>query len=291
MTTDVLLEPMSSTGDLTATVKSCLTQVRCDVRKVVECSPDEELVHRLRIGLRHLRTVLREVRADKFGADVAWEKVLRSAYRELGRHRDRAIVLPAVRAELYAAGCPAIDSLPPSRPVRSPQDVVRTPRFQHVLRGIRAFAHRMDDTGGAKGSVDKPAREFLAKRLHKLHRLLARDADRFSRIGSARQHRVRKRLERLLCLSAFATTLFIPGSVTRYVAKWRDAETDLGRANDLRSATPLLKIRPSDTPGERFAARWLGRRRRTSARRCQKELCRVIQKTVFWGSGVPVPGT
>jgi len=147
----------------------------------------------------------------------------------------------------------------------------------------------MDDVGDAKGSVNKPAREFLAKRLHKLHRLLARDADRYSKIGSARQHRVRKRLGLLLCLSAFATTLFIPGSVTRYVAKWRDAETDLGRDNDLRSATLLLKIRPSDTPGRRFAARWLGGRRRISSGRCQKGLGRAIRKTVFWGSRVQMP--
>lgn len=74
--------------------------------------------------------MLRELRADRFGADVAWEKVLRSAYRELGRHRDRAIVLPAVRAELYAAGCPAM-TVCLSRGGSGP------PRTWFVLRGFR----------------------------------------------------------------------------------------------------------------------------------------------------------
>jgi hypothetical protein len=111
---------------------------------------------------------------------------------------------------------------------------------------------------------------------------MARDAGRFSAIEPSRQHRVRKRLGRLLCLSAIAAPVFGPARVTRYLKRWQLVQQDLGRNNDLRTASDLFAARALQKPGARFALRWLKQQRRESARRCQRSLRKTAKNAVFW---------
>ncbi|MEO8525981.1 MAG: CHAD domain-containing protein, partial [Caldimonas sp.] len=268
---------------LVATIAGCMTQVIGNASQVGAGSNDEEVVHQLRIGLRHLRTALRELRANRHGADPAWAPVLRGVFKELGVHRDRLVVIPNIRAELLEAGSLPLGNLAGGAGDRSLVQVARDPALQQTLLDILTFLHRPVKLINATSRSDGKARRLVAGRLDKLHRLIARDVERFSALQPARQHRVRKRVGRLLFLSVAAEPIFERKHVERYIKSWREAQFSLGKSNDLRTGNDALIAGAFQGAGAEFAAEWLPERRRKSAKHCQRALRKVMKKPVFWG--------
>jgi inorganic triphosphatase YgiF len=132
----------SAPAFLGAVLGSCLEQVLGNAGPVAAGAGGDELIHQLRVGLRRLRTALRELGtlADPF--PPKWEDVLSAAFQELGAHRDTALVVPTIAAELARAGAPELEELPKVR-ARSPQTVVRDPAFQRTLLEILGRAHAL----------------------------------------------------------------------------------------------------------------------------------------------------
>ncbi len=267
---------------LVATMESCLTQILGNASEMGAGARDEEFVHQLRVGLRRLRTALRELKADRHGAAPGWEPVLRSTFHELGRHRDDAIVLPAIRTELEAAGVASVPVPALAAGTRSPADVVRAGLFQRTLLELLTFTHDRAGPGRGSHTEGKGVRASVAKRLDVLHRCLARDAKGFDRLSAARQHRVRKRLKRLRYLSEFAMPLFAAVDVTRYLGSWRDAQDALGECNDHRIATEAFRTQALTEPKATLAVAWLKSRRRAMVLRCQRALRRASRTKRFW---------
>jgi triphosphatase len=269
-------------GFLVTAMASCLAQILGNASEVAAGAVNEEFVHQLRVGLRRLRTALRELRADRHGADPAWAPVLRSAFQELGRHREHAIVLPAIRAELDAAGVASVPEPALAADASSPANVVRAASFQRTLLGALAFTHdrpALVQGGSGKG---KGVRASVAKRLDVLHRCLVRDAKRFDRLSAARQHRVRKRLKRLRYLSEFATPLFASADVAHYLRRWEDAQDALGECNDHRIAMNVFRIPALANPKAKPAVGWLKSRRRAMVERCRRALRKASKARPFW---------
>ncbi len=186
-----------------ATLQSCLAQVLQNASGVAEATEEEEeLVHQLRIGIRRLRTALRELHGIASGIDPAWELVLQRAFHELGCHRDLAIVVPAVRKELGATKPPSFPDPEPLHPTRRPSTVVRDPVFQRTLFALIAFEDiQATESGHADNGID--LRAVMAKRLGHLRRRIARDGKRFAEFEASDQHKVRKKLKRLRYLLIF----------------------------------------------------------------------------------------
>jgi inorganic triphosphatase YgiF len=271
-------------GLLVATLQSCLAQVLGNASEVAAGAANEEFVHQLRVGLRRLRTALRELKADRQGADPAWAPVLRNAFEALGRQRDRTIVLPTIRVELAAAGVAPVADPASATGASAPSEVVRAAAFQRVLLGVLAFTRAR--AAPASGVVQKGpgVRAFVAKRLTTLHRRVARDAEQFGQLNSAQQHRVRKRLKRLRYLSEFATPLFASADVTRYLERWRDAQDALGECNDHRIAIDAFRTQALTDSGARPAVAWLKARRRAMVERCQRALRKASSSKPFWSA-------
>lgn len=266
---------------LVATMASCLKQVLGNASAIGAGTVGEEWVHQLRIGLRHLRTVLRELRAERYGADPTWAPVLRRVFEELGVHRDRSVVM-LVRAELAEAGCPPLVDVARAAALRSLAHVVRDLPFQQTLLDMLVFLNRTVKRRDASSRPHHNLRSFVANRLARLHRLLADDVDRFTDLAPARQHRVRKRLGRLICLGEAAESLFGRKRVERYLGGWREAERWLGKSNDLRTANEALTAASLPGPALDFAACWFAERRRESARHCRQALRKAMKKPGFW---------
>ena len=267
---------------LVATMDSCLAQILGNASEIGAGAGDEEFVHQLRVGLRRLRTALRELKADRHGAAPGWEPALGSTFHELGRHRDQAIVMPAIRAELDAAGVAPVPVPALAAGARSPADVVRAGLFQRTLLEVLTFTHDRAEVGRGGPARGKGVRASVAKRLNALHRCLARDAQRFDQLGAARQHRVRKRLKRLRYLSEFAMPLFASADVARYLGSWRDAQDSLGECNDHRIATEAFRTQALTQPKATIAIAWLKSRRRAMVLRCQRALQRASRTRPFW---------
>lgn len=128
----VLTRDMSGHAVVQAAVAAVQYQVLGNASDVAAGSLDEEHVHQLRIGLRRLRTALRELGPLAAGVDPAWEERLAGTFGRLGAIRDDETVASAVRPMLEQAHAPRLRWTS-----RSPQAeagaIVREGAFQDTL--------------------------------------------------------------------------------------------------------------------------------------------------------------
>jgi len=267
-----------------AAVRSALDHALANVASLAEGAADDAIVHQARVGLRRLRTVLRElVQMAPEAVRPAWEPALRAAFVALGAHRDAHVVLPAVRARLPVAGVPVFaDPLPPDAP-RPLVDIARDPVLQGVLLELLALVHRRPEEV-LPSLAGQPARRVVGDRLDTLHAQLARDARRYADLDAVRQHRVRKRLKRLRYLSEFAAPLFGSKRVSRYLAHWRTAQDALGASNDERIAAEAWRRHAEHDPAAWFAVGWLAARDSEAVDECRRALRRAAKSKAFWAA-------
>jgi hypothetical protein len=135
-----------------AVVAACLAQVLPNASELAAGNDAGDVMHQLRVGIRRLRTALRELEPLGPGFDPAWEAPLVDAFRALGARRDEELMANELGPRLAAAGAPPIDlaaraadvpgdtgATPSLSPSSSPGDIVRAPAFQAVLVELIGF--------------------------------------------------------------------------------------------------------------------------------------------------------
>jgi len=267
-----------------AVVAACLAQILPNASEVAEGGEDAEVVHQLRIGIRRLRVALRDLAALAPGFDPAWEAPLVEAFRALGAQRDRDLVLAEARAELQAAGAPAIDLPPPAEAPPRAADVVRAPALQATLVALVGFAASpaAADADGQPVQDAEAALAHLQQRLRRLRRQVLRDGARFESLDDEARHRVRKRLKRLRYLAEFAAPLFGARRTGRFLDALRPAQDALGVYNDAVVARDLFAEAVPHDARAWYALGWLDARRGVLARRAHRALERIADAPAFW---------
>jgi inorganic triphosphatase YgiF len=300
---------MDAAGMLRAVVAACLSQILPNAAELAAGSDDAEHVHQLRVGLRRLRTALRELEVAASGLDPAWEAPVKAVFDALGEARDRHVLSQALVPMLARAGAPLADpSLAAGADV--PAEValvararaqVRGPAFQGALLALLAFAHpgssdeaatqagateppdAADDDAGddAAGSEGDPV--ALARgRLHRLHRQVVRHAEEFETLAFVDQHRTRKRLKRLRYLAEFVAALFKERRVEVWLNALEPAQDALGTHVDRVMAAQRFERLAADDPRAWFAAGWLRGRLDETAHDARRSLERFARAAVFW---------
>ncbi len=272
-----------------AVVASCLAQMLPNASEIAAGSTDEEQIHQLRIGIRRLRTALRELApldADSglFEA-AAWEPPLVDAFRALGELRDREQVVKLAQPLLREAGGPAFDPMAgdAASSASSAGDVVRAAAFQNVLVSLIGFTALAPEESAAASADD--ARRLLRKRLQKLHKQAVRDGERFESLATESQHRVRKRLKRLRYLGEFVAPLFEgedKEAAERYLKALRPAQDALGEFNDEAVALALYREATERDARAWFAVGWFTARHAGGAKACRKALGKIRDAPRFW---------
>jgi len=265
---------------LRAMVRNCLWQILPNASKVAAGSEGSEQVHQLRVGLRRLRTVLREAGVLAPDVDPSWETPLSGTFRQLGVCRDQESMAKNLQPRLLAAGAPEVASWPP--PIMAavaPSLTVRDPGFQTALLGVLAFSLRrkLDQLGKCPSP-----RQLFAKKLNKLHDKVVSDGRRFTKLPIEQQHRVRKLLKRLRYLSEFAKPLFKQGKVERYLERLRPAQDALGAHNDDAVALEAWQRHPPTDAGAWFAVGWLSANQIHTAESCRQALKQISNSDRFW---------
>jgi inorganic triphosphatase YgiF len=285
-----------------AVVASCLAQMLPNASEIAAGSTDEEQIHQLRIGIRRLRTALREL-AALGSLDVAeWEPPLVDAFRALGALRDREQVVKLAQPRLREAGAPDFDPLAgdddTAAPALSPGDIVRAQNVLVSLIGLTAAqpaetapAITTAEDGAAAASL-APApvnanavRRLLRERLQRLHKQVLRDGERFESLDTESQHRVRKRLKRLRYLAEFVAPLFEKeegGAAGRYLKALRPAQDALGEFNDEAVALALYREAVERDAHAWFAVGWFTARHAAGAKACHKALAKIEDAPRFW---------
>ena len=263
-----------------AAVAHCLQQVLANASEIVEGGGDEEHVHQLRIGIRRLRTALRELAPlAPIAFDPAWEPPLVDVFQRLGQRRDRGQVLQASLADLRDAGAPALDAAAAAEQAPSPSAaaIVRTPAFQAALIALMAFTAQGH---GASAMMEEDAldpkntRRLLQKRLRRLHAKVRQGSQDFAALPVEEQHRLRKRLKRLRYLTEFvAPALDAEGE--SFLASLQPALTALGRLGDERVARALYSNIAATDPQAWFGVGWLTAREALTVADCEKALAHL----------------
>jgi inorganic triphosphatase YgiF len=264
-------------------VAACLVQVLSNASEVAGGSTSPDHVHQLRVGIRRLRTALRELPALAPALDPAWDTPLAYTFRLLGEQRDAQVLAQALAPRLAQAGAPLSTWPGPAPSGGQPPALVRNPDFQQVLLALLAFTHVNDP---AEADIAELAgvepRRYIASRLRALHRKVVRDADGFQALPAADQHRARKRLKRLRYLAEFAAPLFGKRAVKRYLKALRPAQDALGRHNDEAVALAAFQQAAERDGRAWFAVGWLQARQRASAHDCREALREVAKADRFW---------
>ncbi|KQT09357.1 CYTH and CHAD domain-containing protein [Ramlibacter sp. Leaf400] len=264
-------------GEMTAAVLgSCLAQVMANAGEIAAGSQADEHVHQLRVGLRRLRTALRELPPLAGDAD-RYEALLAGVFRALGARRDRTHVLRSIQPLVEAAGGPAV-RVPPdfTDAGRPPGDVVRDPAFQDTLLALLARAERVRVE--ADGKVRRTVRPLLAR----LYRQVVRAGRDYDHLAHADRHKARKRLKRLRYLGEFAGPAFPQRRLRAFLEDVEPVQDALGRYNDLVMARGLYEQLAGTDPGARFAVGWLARRESVEAKACRKQLRKLGDAQPFW---------
>lgn len=267
---------------LAGVLASALEQILGNARELAAGTGGDEHVHQLRVGLRRLRTVLREL-GDAPGLqtlDPQVEPAVRALFLLLGEHRDRAALIPALEREVQEAGGPAI-AWRPALP--DPGAGVRDADFQSALLHLLALVQALGAGDAPTGGSLKALRKSVRARLAKLHRQVVRDGLRFEALQEARRHRVRKRLKRLRYLAELMRPLFAGKEVDRFVKSLKRLQDALGSYQDAATGRRLFTERAADDPACWFAAGWLAAREREIAADCAAA-CRAFSRKSrpFW---------
>ncbi|RYZ09622.1 MAG: CYTH and CHAD domain-containing protein [Comamonadaceae bacterium] len=279
-------------------IAACLAQVIPNASEVALGSEDVDIVHQLRVGIRRLRTALRELAPLARGINPAWEDALKNVFIELGKSRDRELLQSTMFPMLEEAGGPRLQ-LPAERGSEgSLPEAVRSSDFQLVLVALMGSAtpplqehparHRdgndVADAGSNAGHDGAPgeAGSMLAARLGKLHRQVVKGAEAFDTLSADEQHRVRKRLKRLRYLAEFVGPLFDAKAADKYIQALTPAQEALGEFNDRNAAAATLRELARKNPKAWFGVGWLAASHAKHMKQSQRALKGIDSARKFW---------
>ena len=269
---------------LQAVINNCLVQILPNASAIAEGSPDGNLVHQLRVGIRRLRTALKHFKFAQDYIDPNWLMVLKQTFSLLGEYRDKEILQIKTQPLLESVGAPhvewstAVDIMP--------IDAVRANDFQILLLELIGFTHLPVPADSPK------AKATVAKKLQKLFTAIAAASDKFASLDTESQHGVRKDLKSLRYVSEFAAPLFASQNngkkgkkatkLNAFLQYLEPAQDVLGEYNDnvVGHANYLEKAKTD--PNALFAVGWFSGREQASAEQCAVSLKTVKNAPKFW---------
>lgn len=255
-------------------VRACTVQILANSSAVAAGLGGHEHIHQTRVGIRKLRTVLREFGAFSEAVDPTWSSDLADVFKVLGASRDRDVVLVGLLDELHAAGAPPID-LPPVS-AGDPGDLLRGVDFTTLMLDLLDYAH------GAPIDDDLDLVAVVSARLKALRKKSLKLADDFLDLEVDDQHDVRKQLKRLRYVAELTASLFKQKRVVSFVSTLEPAQDALGRLNDLVVASEVFRELTAAEPGAWFAVGWLATEVPEAAAQCVAPLRHAEKAKVHW---------
>ncbi len=267
---------------MSAVLQACLQEILNNASELASGSVNAEHVHHLRVGIRRMRTALRELDGLVDNIDPAWEIVLANVFNQLGQHRDHYQIETVLQPQLVAAGAPVI-AFGASTNMPDMGAVIRAPAFQDVLLAlIAATLETQASTHAAPPSTYKAMMKILRHRLKKLRSQALKDGKNFHSLTDAHQHRVRKRLKRLRYLSEFCAPFFATHKIQVFIDALKPAQDALGQYNDETLALQAYRSQALTDEKALFGVGWLSARRSPNAQQCLETILAFAKMRPFW---------
>lgn len=274
---------------LAALLMGALGQVLPNAAEIAAGSATPEHLHQLRVGLRRLRSVLREaapLAGDGADALRTLERDWAAPFGRLGAARDAdalaAGLWPDVDAALAAAGLPALPRPPTGAAgADEPAALLRGGEVQALL--LRSLALALSPTPDPDGTAAPGlGRDDAAALLQPLWKRLRRSARDIAAADPERLHGLRKRAKRLRYMLEALAPLLRRKPLQRLLVALKPALDRLGEINDLHTAERALAAGPPDTPAAWFALGLVGERRRALLPLAQQALDRAFDRPPPW---------
>jgi inorganic triphosphatase YgiF len=270
-----LPDALDSLSALRRVLDNCLAQVLANASDIAhEVDTEPEQLHQLRVGLRRLRTALRELGPRSPGLRPEWDEELRRLFGRLGSARDRDALAQTLLPALRQAGATGLE-LPRIEAEPAAQAALREPGTTQLWLQLLAFAAG----GGVSAEAFAPA---VRQRLARLFKRVRRDAAAFDTLDDTARHRLRKRVKRLRYLSEFAAGAFRAKRLQAFLKRLAPAQEALGAFNDVCVARALFEHAASDDPLAMFALGWLAHERDDAIQRCRRALAPLRQARPYW---------
>jgi inorganic triphosphatase YgiF len=257
-----------------------LQQALGNARELAAGTGGDDHIHQLRVGLRRVRSALRELTDWSpllAAAAGELEAPLKATFSLLGEHRDRSTLLPELCKELTAAGAPLASWDAPLPDVGA---AVREASFQ---QGLLRLVELVQELSAIDDGSLKAARADAAARLQKLHRKALHAGHDFVQLDEPHRHKVRKRLKRLRYLSELVRPLFDGDDVDRYVASLKNLQDALGHYQDAAAGRQLFAQHAAQDARAWYGAGWLALREEQLAHDCEQACRKTARKARrFW---------
>ncbi len=239
-------------------VRSALSQLAANASWLAAGSLQAEHVHQARVGLRRVRSLLREFGDWSEEVDARWLETAREVFGQLSAARDRDALAEWLWPRLHEAGAPPF-ALEAAADAVDPAAVLRAATTTQWLLDMLAFAHApaADDDAAPRADLRTLARRPLAR----LHRQVHRAGRAFDTLDEAARHRARKRLKRLRYAAEALSSLWPAAAWAAYLRRLRDAQDALGRLQDIAVAEPMLRDAAAREPGAAFGLGYIAARR------------------------------
>ncbi|HTT13211.1 MAG TPA: CYTH and CHAD domain-containing protein [Burkholderiaceae bacterium] len=263
-----------------AVLRSTLDQVLANASEIAAGSTDEEHVHQVRVGLRRLRTALRELAPLDAHIDAGWEASLAGAFARLGEARDSVTAARAVRPLLEQVHAPKVQWRETA--TVDPVAIVRAATFQGALVELLGYALQESDDTVAEAAQPEPM-EQVRLRLNRLHERVCAAGKCFESMPIEEQHRTRKRLKRLRYVAEFIAPLYASKDVKRYLEHLEPAQDALGGHVDVTVAIDRFRKDAETDPQALFAVGFLEAYLANTARAAHAALKKVAKAQPFWG--------
>lgn len=265
---------IDSDAALRAIVGAALRQSLANASELLHGDGGAEHLHQLRVGLRRLRSALRDLSDGHQAFEAEWLPPLKRLFDSLGSARDRDALsqwlLPALRRA--GAGDVQLPSAVHSGEVLA---ALRDPATTRLWLALLAFA-------ASAGTSQTGFAVLAGRRLQHLHRRVRRDARRFGELDEAARHRLRKRVKRLRYLCEFAGSQFRRTRVKAYLGKLTPAQDALGHYQDVVVARNLFEAAASEDAQAHFALGWLAHERDMAEAACVRSLVVLRKAKPFW---------
>lgn len=259
---------------LRAIAANCLRQILANASEIAHEDATPEHLHQLRVGIRRLRSALRDLGDLSPALRAEWAPALAALFGALGAARDLDALAASLLPALHKAGAQTLHFPAPAE-ARSPAAVLRDVATTALWLELLAFA------AGPPADGERFA-PLAAARLDRLRRQVRRDAARFDSLDDVRRHRLRKRVKRLRYLCEFVASLHDKRRVAAYLKAVAPAQEALGHFNDVCVARALLEPGAGTDPQATFALGWLAHEHAAAVERCRAPLQRLRVAEPFW---------
>ncbi|ENV92227.1 hypothetical protein F937_01617 [Acinetobacter calcoaceticus ANC 3680] len=259
-------------------VENCLGQFLPNMAAIADGIAEAEHIHQARVSLRRLRSALKHFSSWSNEVNPLWEEQIAELFRQLGDTRDEDAIRTEVLPIIKQHGSPELLLPVSAQPLKELSILFTSSDTIKLLLDLLAFAYSEENSKSKSGGLKK----HIKKSLDKLHHKVISNAEHFSELEVAEQHKIRKTAKQLRYCVEFIASLYSDKKVQQYLKQLQPVQNTLGQYNDLFIAEGIFNKAVENDSSFWFALGWVKAKQPHLQKRSAKALQTFSQAETFW---------